>query len=400
MSGFIQTKMWLFLLMTSFFIGPSLGCIECDRRGEKALEKFQIYINSQVNENIDEFVTIKRYAKSAERAVVQYLEDDVLMLDSIAISDIASEYKRCVDLIEESDFTGAQLLQTVGLHFHRLLEKVRNIVAESSIRRCPNKRGENSCGLLVQTYTRCDTCLKEKIICAGGNSENQEYFDRCTCLCFEKKCTDLKTGFFCSPCRNHEKHLSDTINCGERNIEVPEDEDLILDCKFKWHARLEESHKTKFTNLMPVRLPFPQLIELESKVIEEPYVEMKGVQMIDAGMYQCATTLVTDVPVSKIMYHVKVITGPGRTTRKFKPRPTLPHMLDLTKPEPTFLKDMTADKKPLIIFLAVSFIIIILFAVICFYTCKKLFIKRKQQTALEEDPGQEAESLKRFNQTV
>ncbi|XP_077137246.1 uncharacterized protein LOC143798879 [Ranitomeya variabilis] len=144
----------------------------------------------------------------------------------------------------------------------------------------------------------------------------------------------------------------------------PEDEDLILDCKFEWYARLEQSHKTKFTNLMPVSLPFPQLIELESKVIEEPYVEIKGAQMIDSGMYQCSTTLITDVPVSRITYHVKVITGSGRTTQKYKPRPTLPHVLDLTKPEPTFMKAITTNKKYLTIFLAVGLFIIILIVVI------------------------------------
>ncbi|XP_073444048.1 uncharacterized protein [Dendrobates tinctorius] len=370
------------------------------------MEKFQIYINSQAYENID--VTMKRYARSAERAVVQYLEDNVQTLENFAISEIAFEYKKCVDLFENTDFTGAQLLQKVGLHFYQLLEKVWDIVEESNNRRCSNKHGANSCGLLVQTVTRCDTCLQERIICAGGHAENQEFFDRCSCLCIGNKCTDLKTGLWCSPCRNQEKYLSQTLDCGERNIEVPEYEDLILDCSFDWHARLEQSRKIKFVSLMPVSLPFPHLLELESRDIEEPYVELKGIQKIDEGMYKCSTILESGVPVSTITYHVTVITGSRRTTEKYKPRPTHPHVLDLTTPEPTDImkdmtpvldlttpeptdiKDMTTEEKSLITFLAVSCIIIALIAAICVFICMKRIKKWKHQSAKEKDPRQKA----------
>ncbi|XP_073445161.1 uncharacterized protein [Dendrobates tinctorius] len=277
--------------------------------------------------------------------------------DNFAISEIVSEYKRCVDLIEFSDFTGAQLLQTVGLHFHRLLQKVRKIVEEYNDSRCPNKHGANSCGLMIQSVTHCDTCLKENIICAGGHAENQE-----------------------------------------RNIEVPEDEDLILDCRFVWHTRLEQSRKLKFISVVPVSLPFPHLLELESRDIAEPYVEFKGIQKIDEGMYKCTTILESDVPVSTITYNVKVITGSGRTTEKYKPRPTLPHVLDLTMPQPTPIKDMTPatdmtpEKKSLIIFLAVSCIIIALTVAICVFICIMRIVEWKHQSAQEKDPGQKAES--------
>ncbi|XP_073445123.1 uncharacterized protein [Dendrobates tinctorius] len=256
----------------------------------------------------------------------------------------------------------------------------------------------NSCGLMIQSVTHCDTCLKENIICAGGHAENQEFFDGCSCLCIGNKCTDLKTGLWCSPCRNQEKYLSQTLDCGERNIEVPEDEDLILDCRYDWHTRLEQSRKLKFVSVMPVSLPFPHLLELESRDIAEPYVEFKGVQKIDEGMYKCTTILESDVPVSTITYNVKVITGSGRTTEKYKPRPTLPHVLDLTMPQPTPIKDMTPatdmtpEKKSLIIFLAVSCIIIALTVAICVFICIMRIVEWKHQSAQEKDPGQKAES--------
>ncbi|KAM4050561.1 izumo sperm-egg fusion protein 1-like isoform 1-T1 [Anomaloglossus baeobatrachus] len=333
MSGSIQTIMWLLLVLTSFFIGPSLCCIQCDSKGKKAMEQFQKFIKAQVNENIDGFVTIKEFTKFSEREIVNYLREAVVMLDHYAISEIASEYKKCVDLIKESDFTAIKRLQTVGIHFQRLRDSVMNIVQESNNRRCPNKQGANSCGLMVQTYVRCDTCRNEKIICAGGLPRNQEYFNKCNCVCIDEKCTDLKTGHKCSPCRDQEIHISETIDCGVRNIEVTENEDLILDCSFPWHSRLEQPYKNTFVRLLAGMFPFAPLFDLESTVVEEPYLVVKRVKMIDEGMYMCSTTLKTDEPVSKIIYHVKVLKGPARTTG-----PTHLNELDITTPKLPFIK--------------------------------------------------------------
>ncbi|KAM4048890.1 izumo sperm-egg fusion protein 1-like [Anomaloglossus baeobatrachus] len=338
------------------------------------MEQFKTFINSQINEDIDDFVTIKRFAKSAEREIIKYLEDEIVMLDHYAISEIASEYKKCVDLIHEMDFTAVQLMQTVGLHFQRLKETVRKIVQDSNNRRCPNKQGANSCGLMVQTYVHCDTCLDEKIICAGGLPVNQEYFDRCSCVCIDKKCTDLKTGHKCSPCRDQEIHISETIDCGERNIEVAEDEDLILDCSFPWHSLLGQPYKNNFVRLFSSVFPFSPFIELESKVIEEPYIEMKGVQKKDEGMYMCSTILQSDVPVSKIIYHVKVVKGPARTTERYKPRPTLPNELDITTPELPFIQTQSFK-----IILVAGGITILLIAGICICICVYRFKKMKEQ---------------------
>ncbi|XP_044132651.1 uncharacterized protein LOC122925219 [Bufo gargarizans] len=197
-----------------------------------AMEEFNTFIKSQVDDidSIEAYVNIKRFAKVTEKKVLDYLEDEVGILDKYAISEIASEYKKSVDVIQDIGFKEVQLLHIIGLHFQRLKEKLKVIVQDSKQRRCPNKQGADSCGLMVQTYTNCKTCSEEKVVCAGGPPKNQ----------------DLKTGRSCSPCKDHKSHLAETVNCGEINIKIPEYEELILDCTFEWYARLEETYNNVF----------------------------------------------------------------------------------------------------------------------------------------------------------
>ncbi|XP_040271141.1 izumo sperm-egg fusion protein 1-like [Bufo bufo] len=340
-----------------------------------AMEEFNTFIKSQVDDidSIEAYVNIKRFAKVTEKKVLNYLEDEVGILDKYAISEIASEYKKSVDVIQDIDFKEIQLLHIIGLHFQRLKEKLKVIVQDSNQRRCPNKQGADSCGLMVQTYINCQTCAEEKVVCAGGPPKNQDYLERCSCLCTSNRCFDLKTGRSCSPCKDHKSHLAETVNCGEINIKIPEYEELILDCTFEWYARLEDTYNNVFT--------LPR--EHNPKITREPYLVIKGVQMGDSGRYTCTTILDSEVPVSKITYNVAVISESEQATKKYHPRPTLPDVLDITAPEPPLLEELQNNNASLIAISVAGSVTIMLIAGICI--CM-FWRKMKSREPLEKEP--------------
>ncbi|KAM3936681.1 izumo sperm-egg fusion protein 1 [Leptodactylus fuscus] len=349
--------MWHLMLITSFFIGQSLCCIQCDPRGKEAMNEFKNLIRSQVDENPEAYSNIQRFAKAAQQELLDYLEDEVGMLDTYAITELVSEYKRSINVIKGTKFKEVQLLHIIALHFQTLKSKLKVIAQDSTNRKCPNKQGADSCGLMIQSFTNCKSCVEEKIVCAGGPPKNQEYFDKY-----------LKTGLFCFPCKDHKTHVAEAISCGERNIEVIEDDDLILDCNFGWHARLEQAYKNTFWKHGHV----------EQRVTEDPYLEIKGIQMQDSGRYSCTTSLYSGVPVSSIVYHVTVLSGSQRATKKYQARPTLPDVLDVTARP--LLEVLGKNNKVLPIIIAVAgalTVTIVLLAGICICIfCRK---KKKQE---------------------
>ncbi|XP_040275868.1 izumo sperm-egg fusion protein 1-like [Bufo bufo] len=322
-----------------------------------AMEEFNTFIKSQVDDidSIEAYVNIKRFAKVTEKKVLNYLEDEVGILDKYAISEIASEYKKSVDVIQDIDFKEIQLLHIIGLHFQRLQEKLKVIVQDS------NQRKWN---LLLSTIV---------LIFYVSGADSCDYLERCSCLCTSNRCFDLKTGRSCSPCKDHKSHLAETVNCGEINIKIPEYEELILDCTFEWYARLEDTYNNVFT--------LPR--EHNPKITREPYLVIKGVQMGDSGRYTCTTILDSEVPVSKITYNVAVISESEQATKKYHPRPTLPDVLDITAPEPPLLEELQNNNASLIAISVAGSVTIMLIAGICI--CM-FWRKMKSREPLEKEP--------------
>ncbi|XP_056407630.1 uncharacterized protein LOC130301974 isoform X1 [Hyla sarda] len=315
------TMMWR-LLVICLLSGQALCCIQCDRRGRDAIDDFMNFIHDKVLDvETQEYNTLRHHANAAQKVIMDYLEDEVKILDKQAISEIADEYKIAVGIIEKLKDTDVQLLHTIQDQFQKLKDKIKHIVKDAERRRCPNKLDIDNCGLMVQTYIQCMSCEEEKIICAGGHPENQESFDKCSCVCTQKRCFDLKTGFECSPCKDPPSHLTNTIDCGERHLSVIEEEDVVLECNFDWFARLEEGHKTMFD--MP-RRPAPL-------ITDEPFMRLNEIQMYESGTYICTTYLYSGVPVAKVIYNVKVVSGSKRGTHEnHQPLPPLPDDLELS----------------------------------------------------------------------
>ncbi|XP_056374244.1 izumo sperm-egg fusion protein 1-like [Hyla sarda] len=289
--------MWSVVFGTWLLIAQSLGCIPCNKRGLEALEKLKIFIQDQVLvEETAAYVTIKNFANAAKRQIEQYLED-VGTLDEYALSEIGSEYKISVNIIVDLDSTGVNLLNDLEHQFKRLKEKIENIVQEAEKRRCPNKKDFDNC----------------------------EFFDKCTCICTtQNKCFDLKSGDKCTPCKDMTSRLAEVIDCGERNIAVTEDHDVLLACNLEWYPRLEDGYKNIFSKTShPVQ-----------RVTEDPYIELKEIQKYEAGQYICTTILNSGVPIAKYTYNVKVGSGLGAVTEIDKPVPTLPAETEMSTSEP------------------------------------------------------------------
>ncbi|XP_069835263.1 uncharacterized protein [Dendropsophus ebraccatus] len=152
-----------YLAITSMLVAHCLCCIPCDKRGKEAMDEFTILIqNQQLQETLKGNATIKQLANAAQTQLMEYLEEEVQIMDKFAIADIVSEYKQTVKIIRETGFKGVQLLHKIQFQFQILHERIKEIVEEA----------ERS--LIVQTYTRCDTCEEEKVTCAEGYPIKEE----------------------------------------------------------------------------------------------------------------------------------------------------------------------------------------------------------------------------------
>ncbi|XP_069835231.1 izumo sperm-egg fusion protein 1-like isoform X1 [Dendropsophus ebraccatus] len=358
--------MW-HLAILSMLVAHCLCCIPCDQRGKEAMDKYTILIQDQIlEETLQGYMSIKQMAYAAQNQFLDYLKEEVQIMDKFAIADIVSEYSKAVNIIVQMDFKGVQLLHTIQFQFQILQERIKNIVEEAERRRCPNKQDFDNCGLLVQTYTHCETCEEEKIICAGGPPSNQEYFDKCSCVCTQHSCFDLKTGHQCTPCSDYKSYLENVINCGDGSLGIAEGEDLILKCNIDWYSRLEDGYKNLFY----------KNAEPEPKITDEANIEIRGVQRPDSGKYTCMTILNSGVPVAKFTYNVEVKEGESEKLSEEienDPLPTLPDYLELPlpvsnmpTPEVTHHYHHGNNKKFLAICGAVAITMIVISAVICF----------------------------------
>ncbi|XP_069828745.1 izumo sperm-egg fusion protein 1-like [Dendropsophus ebraccatus] len=371
--------MWRYMaVITSVLIAHSLCCIQCDKRGADAMERFTILIRDHIlEETLEAYMTIKQMANAAQRPITRYLEEEVKMLDKHAILEVVQEYKRAVDMIQQTKFKGIQLLHTIQHQFQQVLKRVKAIAEEAARRRCPNKQEFDNCGLLVQEYTHCESCEEEKIICAGGPPSNQEYYDRCSCVCTQQTCFDLKTGSQCTPCSDHASYLAKVTDCGEKAIEIAENEDLTLDCSYQWYSALQEEYKNiviKSYDDLP-------------KITDEPNIEFWRIQTYESGRYMCTTVLNSGVQIAKFVYNVKVTKGSGEEMKEeeLPPLPTIPEELDLTVLDgPNFRMAEVPVVHNLELGNIIMWTIVAVFAIsvsICIFLC----LLRKQKTATAAD---------------
>ncbi|XP_069820770.1 uncharacterized protein [Dendropsophus ebraccatus] len=364
--------MWRSGLITSVLVASCLSCIPCDKEGKKAMEKYTILIQDQIlEETLSGYLSIKNMAYAAQNQIMDYLNNEVRMMDKYTISDVVSEYKKSVDIIAGLEFTGIHLLNVIQLQFQKLQERIKPIIEEA-------ENHFDNCGLLVENYIQCDTCEEQKVICAGGPPSNQEYFEQCSCVCTKHTCFDLKTGYECTPCKDHAYNFEKVIDCGEKSKAIAEHEDLILECHHEWYAKLEEGFKNHFHKNAD-----PDII-----VTDESNIEFRNIQIHESGKYTCTTMLNSGLPIARHIYNVKVKEGSEKVKEEHQPIPTLPEEFDLSLPE------LPVEEKPVVqhhhpnnnIFLAICgavFTTIILISAICIFMF--WWKKKKSSRPLKEE---------------
>ncbi|XP_063798803.1 izumo sperm-egg fusion protein 1 isoform X2 [Pseudophryne corroboree] len=222
---------------------------------------------------------------------------------------------------------------------------------------------------MMQTFTTCESCEEEKLVCVGGPAKLSDWFDKCSCYCTsEKACQDLQTGQSCTPCKNYIHFFNAALFCGERIMEVEEDEDLILDCRLMWHLKLEDQYQFAF---------YKNSDQFPMKMSDDPFFVKKEMQMNDSDVYLCRTQLLSGIPVSIITYKVNVVNR--RTTRAFKPRPTLPDIApDIPHTAANVdIEETISTHAQIVTYVCGSFIIIVILSLSVYLLCKKETITKK-----------------------
>ncbi|XP_069820768.1 uncharacterized protein [Dendropsophus ebraccatus] len=395
--------MWRSGLITSVLVASCLSCIPCDKEGKKAMEKYTILIQDQIlEETLSGYLSIKNMAYAAQNQIMDYLNNEVRMMDKYTISDVVSEYKKSVDIIAGLEFTGIHLLNVIQLQFQKLQERIKPIIEEAENR------------LLVENYIQCDTCEEQKVICAGGPPSNQEYFEQCSCVCTKHTCFDLKTGYECTPCKDHAYNFEKVIDCGGKcpnkqdfdncgllvenyiQCDTCEEQKIIcaggppsnqeyfeqcscvctkhtcFDLKTEYECTPCKDHAYNLEKVIDCGEKSKVIAENEDLILEcqhdwyakledgfknhfhknadpdiivtdEANIEFRGIQKHESGKYTCITVLNSGVPVAKHVYNVKVKERPENVVEEhYLTLPTLPEELDL----PVF--ELPTDEQPVI----------------------------------------------------
>ncbi|XP_021101861.1 izumo sperm-egg fusion protein 1 isoform X2 [Heterocephalus glaber] len=118
---------------------------------------------------------------------------------------------------------------------------------------------------------------------------------------FQNEGTMLQTLIWCNKCRKEVHTCLKSYDCGSRNVEVHEMEDMILDCHLNWHQASQG-----LTDYSFYRVWGNNSETLESKG-KESLLTKPLVGPEDAGDYRCELGTVSYGPATIIYFHVTVL---------------------------------------------------------------------------------------------
>ncbi|XP_053315779.1 izumo sperm-egg fusion protein 1-like [Spea bombifrons] len=354
------------------FDPKALCCLRCDKESDKRLRNLRGFLADQY-EDLQEYAKTNAHLTRLFEAALEPFSNR--KIDKIAILQMAGEFKKTVDSIENSGVLGHLLVRTLDVRFEKLKTKFGDILAQFlSERFCPNTIGSNTCGLMEQTLIDCESCDPEKLSCIGGHGQCKEKVTKCPlCICSQEnnKCQDIQKGKSCTPCEGYTSCLNEVLHCGVRQTEVVQDEDLMFDCHLPWHAKVEETLEYVFKRVGQTRSKI-------LKVTEDPLLMKKNMYYSDAGNYSCTAQLKSSIPVSTILYDVKVV--PRQGGEQHRTRPTLPPITHIVAPP----APVYASKEDHLILAAIitasvcGALIIIIIACLC---VRKLRKRRPEEVA-------------------
>uniref|UniRef100_H0WN21 Izumo sperm-oocyte fusion 1 n=1 Tax=Otolemur garnettii TaxID=30611 RepID=H0WN21_OTOGA len=164
---------------------------------------------------------------------------------------LLKDLKRITDSDVSDDHFVRELLWMLKLQKETFTKYVAQFQKEAF---CPNK-----CGVMLQAVIWCNHCQKQ-----------------------------------IHPCRK-------SPDCGERNVEVHEMEDMILDCELSWHRMSQGLSNYRFYRVWGNK---SETLVSDGK---EPTLTKPMVGAEDAGNYRCELGLVKSSPATIIHFHVTVL---------------------------------------------------------------------------------------------
>ncbi|XP_074872746.1 izumo sperm-egg fusion protein 1 [Carettochelys insculpta] len=197
------------------------------------------------------------------------------VIDEKTMGEAAAHFRRAVTRIMENDYKDGQLFNEMMWSLQALRESFTSLMARFQREVfCPNK-----CGHMVHQFIDCRACRTEIYSCNRG------------------------------------------LYCGERRLQVQEDDDLILDCALSWHRASYGAKSYRFYrargNSEEVMVTSPDAFLLKKEVTAN-----------DSGRYRCEMLNTKGWVCSELRFQVTVTPLPGNST----PLPMPPLLGPLTLP--------------------------------------------------------------------
>ncbi|KAJ6653390.1 hypothetical protein lerEdw1_009291 [Lerista edwardsae] len=335
---------WLELWLIALVATGSHGCLKCSKEGMAFLKDFrdhylyktlrrdsalrtklQKFIDDEIEELPHDFLAAGKFKGIIGTATHEF-----------SLETLVAHLRRSLTLVKENEFEGEQLFNEVVWSFQNLRALFEKMLPSFQKIYCSNECDSFCAGHMIYVLVSCFSCQTNYYSC------------------------------------------SKNFACGERNIEVEEDEDLILDCGLSWH---KASHGVKTYSFF--RMSGDAEKQMTSGL--DSFLVKKEANANDTGKYRCKMLGAEGHAASQLDFQVKVVAPVGRTTWFPRPVTTSPWVsltLGVSSRAPPPQEDWTAW---IVIGVTAGLLVLLVGAFLCFYLHKA----KKEE---EEDSSCETES--------
>ncbi|XP_037744630.1 izumo sperm-egg fusion protein 1 [Chelonia mydas] len=329
---------WVVWLALWVLGGPGgRGCLRCDPGSMRLLRELKgPYLVRQLRGDPDLRARLEALLQRSLQGLAELPigpQTYMGVIDEKTMGEAAAHFRRAVTRIMENDFKDGQLFNEVMWSLQELRETFTSLMARFQREVfCPNK-----CGRMVHQFIDCRVCGTEIYSC------NRD------------------------------------LRCGERRLQVQQEDDLILDCALTWHRASYGAKSYRF---------YRAVGGVEQVIVTGPdaFLVKKEATVNDSGHYRCEMLNAQGWVCSKLRFQVTVTPLPGNST----PPPLPPLLGPLTLPPPP--RSPTPLGGPgdwtvwVIIGSSAGLVLLLLGGCACIY--------RGQQKVPEEDGGSQGGQLK------
>ncbi|XP_066486465.1 izumo sperm-egg fusion protein 1 [Tiliqua scincoides] len=332
-------ELWLIALVTT----GSRGCLKCSQEGMAMVKDFRDnYLYKKLRRDSGLRTKLQKFMEDEIEQLPHYFLDKGTfkgIIDEFSLETLVAHFRRSLNQIKENEFEGEQLfnevvwsVQNLQATFEKMLPSIQKIYCS------------NECGHMIYVLYSCFSCQINYYSC------------------------------------------SKNFHCGERNIEVETDEDLILDCALTWH---KASHGVK-------RYSFFRVLGNTEKLMTtglDSFLVKKEANTSDTGRYRCKMLGAEGHTASQLDFRVEVVPAAGRTTWFRRPGLTTldgPLTLGVSSRAPPPQEDWTAW---IVIGVTGSLLLIFIGGFLYFY------LRENKEEEEEEGVGSESETKSELVET-